>query len=107
MKIGTLCIKLAGRDAGKMCVVVEPGKEKQFVVVDGNTRRKKCNVKHLEPFGKELKINAGASHEEVVKAMEAAGVAMIKRKKSTKTKEKTSKPVKKRKVKKKDGPAKK
>lgn len=40
LEVGRVCVKTAGRDATKLCVVVEEIDE-TFVLVDGNTRRKK------------------------------------------------------------------
>ena len=66
--IGTVCMKIAGRDAGKTCVVVEEAKN-GIVVIEGATRRRKCNVKHLEPLGRSIEMKTGASHEQVMKAL--------------------------------------
>ena len=52
---GTVCMKTAGRDAGQLCVVVEKV-DAHFVKIDGNTRARKVNVKHLEPTGKRVDI---------------------------------------------------
>ena len=46
--VGRVCVKIAGRDAGRKCVVVQQVND-HYVVVDGNTRRKKVNINHLEP----------------------------------------------------------
>lgn len=73
MEIGQLCIKIAGRDAGKKCVVVEI-LDNNFVLIDGETRRRKCNLSHLEPLEQSVKIKKGASHEEVSKVLEALGI---------------------------------
>ena len=54
-EIGRVCVKIAGRDAGRKCVVVEAVDDK-FVTVDGNVRRKKVNIKHLEPLADVLEI---------------------------------------------------
>ena len=48
-EVGRLCVKLAGRDSGKKCVVVEKV-DQQYVLVDGATRRKKVNIRHFEPL---------------------------------------------------------
>lgn len=66
--IGRVCVKLAGRDAGKKGVVIENIKENK-VLVDGEVRRRYCNIKHLYPLDKIVKISSRASHEEVVKAL--------------------------------------
>lgn len=55
---GRLCMKIAGRDAGRTCVVVEPI-DNTFVLVDGDVRRKKVNVKHLEPLPEMISIAKG------------------------------------------------
>lgn len=65
IEVGRLCVKIAGRDAGLKCVVVEV-LDKTFVMIDGQTRRRKCNMLHLEPLDQVIKIKAKASHDEVV-----------------------------------------
>jgi large subunit ribosomal protein L14e len=71
--VGRVCVKLAGRDAGKRCVIVDV-KENHMVLVDGETRRRLCNVKHLEPLAEKLDIAKGASHADVAAAFKALGV---------------------------------
>lgn len=73
VKIGQLCAKLAGRDAGEACLIIKQ-LDGNFVMVDGNVRRKKCNLAHLEFLPKAAEIKADASHEEVIAAMEKLGV---------------------------------
>ena len=102
MKIGQLCIKIAGRDGGNYAVIVD-NVDDTFVLVDGNVRRKKCNTAHLEPLDKVLKIKKNASTSEVQKALESEGIKIVKKgekrtpkerpRKVRKTKKKT--PVKK------------
>lgn len=70
--IGRLCLKIAGRDAGKKCVVTEQ-LDNTFVMVDGQTRRRKVNVKHLEPLESVLEIKENASPEEVKAAFKELG----------------------------------
>jgi large subunit ribosomal protein L14e len=74
MEIGRLCVKIAGRDAGKRCVVVDVLADGQ-VMIDGETRRRKCNILHLEPTREVLKLKKGASHAEVAAAFKAKGIA--------------------------------
>ncbi len=66
--IGRVCIKLAGRDAGKYCVIVAD-EGNGYVTIDGQTRRRKCNVHHLEPTSKTVAIASGADHKAVVAAL--------------------------------------
>ena len=67
-EVGSVCMKLAGRDAGKRCVIVDVV-DKYTVVIDGETRRRKCNLKHLEPLGQKVDVSKGASTQEVQKAL--------------------------------------
>jgi large subunit ribosomal protein L14e len=83
-EIGRLCVKIAGRDARLKCVIIDilDGK---FVLIDGQTRRKRCNINHLDPTTKVLKIKKGASHEDILEALKKEGIEVVERK--TKTKE--------------------
>ncbi len=72
-EIGRICVKLAGRDAGGESVIVDVLDDK-FVMIDGNVRRKKCNIIHLEPTSKKIDIKKGASHSEVKTAFEKIGL---------------------------------
>lgn len=76
--VGRVCVKIAGRDAGKKCVIVQKLDDK-YVLVDGQTRRRKCNVAHVEPTKEVLNIKASADHDAVVKAFEDAGVSINKK----------------------------
>ena len=73
IELGRLCVKTAGRDAGKEALIVEV-LDKNFVLIDGNTRRRKTNVDHLELLPKKAELKKGASHEEVQKALKSLGV---------------------------------
>ena len=93
MEIGRLVMKTAGRDAGKKALIVDILDDK-YILIDGETRRRKCNIMHLEPLKDVLKINKGASHEEVKKELEKIGIVA----RESKPKPKTQKPQKKRKT---------
>ncbi len=73
LDVGRLCIKTAGREAGQKCVVVDAIDE-NFVTVDGNVRRKRCNILHLEPLKETLEIKKGASREDVIEEFRKAGI---------------------------------
>ena len=94
-EIGRLCKKLAGRDANQYCVIVDKV-DKNNAIIDGNTRRKKCNLSHLEPVNRLLKIKSKATTAEVKEAMKKEGI-VIPEKKEKKPKEKkvAAKPKKK------------
>ncbi len=65
MKIGQLAVKIAGKDAGKTVVVVD-SIDDNFVMIDGDVKRKKCNILHLEPLEKEIDIKKNSPHSEIV-----------------------------------------
>jgi large subunit ribosomal protein L14e len=67
-KIGTVCMKIAGRDAGNLCVIIGEPKDGR-VLVDGGVRRKAYSMRHLEPTDKSVSVKANASHEEVMRAL--------------------------------------
>ncbi len=76
--VGRMAVKIAGRDAGRTCVVVEV--QGNLVVIDGNVRRRTVNVKHLEPLAQMIDLKAKASHEDVKKAFEAMGLPVWEKK---------------------------
>jgi len=92
LKIGRLCMKIAGRDSRNKCVIVDVVDD-TYVLIDGQVRRKKCNIKHLEPLNQVLEIKKGAAHEEVVQAFKKLNIEIRERK----SKEKTERPRKQRK----------
>jgi large subunit ribosomal protein L14e len=68
--IGRVCVKLAGRDAGMKAVIIDI-LDDRFVLIDGETRRKKCNILHLEPQAKVVQIEKNATHEQIAEAFKA------------------------------------
>ena len=96
---GRVVMKIAGRDSGKTAVIVDKIDD-NYVLIDGETRRKKCNISHLEPTEKTLKISANASTEEVIKAFKEIGINInpkVKKEKKEIKEEKPKKEIKKNK----------
>lgn len=87
-EVGRLCVKLAGRDSNKKCVVVEKI-DNNHVIIDGETRRRKCNVKHLEPLDKIIKLGAKSSRADIIKIFSDMGIEL----KDTKAKKATQRPL--------------
>ncbi len=78
LEIGTVCMKVAGREAGKYCVVLKKP-EKSFVIITGprlltGVKRRKCNIEHLEPTEFKLEIKEEEGDTEVISAYEKAGL---------------------------------
>jgi large subunit ribosomal protein L14e len=83
LEIGRVCLKIAGREAGKYAVVVKAaGKAKDaksFVFVTGprlltGVKRRKCNIDHLKATEYKLEISEDAQDEQVITAYEKAGL---------------------------------
>jgi large subunit ribosomal protein L14e len=78
IEVGRLCVKVYGREAGRKCVIVDIIDE-NFVLITGpksltGVRRRRANIDHIEPLDKKVEISKGASDEEVLKAIEKAGL---------------------------------
>jgi len=100
IKIGNVCVKTAGREAGKFCVILDIDEKTGFCVVDGFVKKRKCNIKHLEILPVVVSASKSSSTEAVKKALTEAGFAgKEKEKKKARKAEKTSKPKKTRKTK--------
>ncbi|NQV08609.1 50S ribosomal protein L14e [Candidatus Woesearchaeota archaeon] len=89
IEVGRLCVKLAGRDSRSKCVILDII-DNNYVLIDGQTRRKKCNIKHLEPLDKVIKIKKKAPHANVVKEFKKLKIE-VKEKTSKKQNEKPKK----------------
>lgn len=75
LEIGRVCIKTSGRDAMQYGVIVEKIDE-NFVVLDGQVRRRKVNIQHIEPLMKTVDIKAKADTKTVIKALEGVGIVV-------------------------------
>jgi len=91
--IGRVCMKIVGRDAGKKCVVIDVV-DQHFVIIDGQTRRRRCNIKHLEPLAQVVKVTKNAPAPEVARALNEIGILVEEKKPKAKAaKAKVEKPV--------------
>lgn len=71
-------MKVAGREAGKYCVVLKKVDD-TFVLVTGpkvltGIKRRRCNIEHLEPTPYLVKIEAEASEKDVIDAYDKIGL---------------------------------
>ncbi len=95
-EIGRICLKVAGREAGKLCCIVDVI-DKNYVIIDGNVKRRKCNINHLEPLPQKIEIKKGVDTTTIIKEMSVLNLK-VKEKKPKKI-EHAEKPMKKRKTK--------
>ena len=77
IEVGRVCVKVAGRETGKKCVIVEV-MDKSFVLVTGpkkvtGVKRRRVNINHVALLEEKIQVKRGASDEEVVQMLEAAG----------------------------------
>lgn len=77
-EIGRIAVKVAGREASRKCVIVGVV-DKNFVMITGpksltGVRRRKANIAHLAFTPFKIEIPENASDEEVLKALEKAGL---------------------------------
>ena len=78
VEIGRICVKIAGREASRRCVIVDVI-DKNFVLVTGpmtvsGVRRRRTNINHIEPTPSKIKIKKGAGDDEVSEALKKAGL---------------------------------
>ena len=77
IEVGRVCVKLSGREAGKICVVTKKI-DKTFVEVTGprnltGVKRRRCNIMHLEPLPKILNIKKDSNRESILNELKKAG----------------------------------
>jgi len=73
IEVGRVCIKIKGRERGRHCVVLEI-LDKNFVLIDGEVKRRRCNVLHLRPLPVKLDVSKESSKEEILKKLKDSGI---------------------------------
>ncbi len=74
---GRICVKTAGREAGRKCVIVDLI-DQNVVLVTGpkelnGVKRRRASIRHIEPTSDNIDIDRNATDEAVLQALEAAG----------------------------------
>jgi large subunit ribosomal protein L14e len=77
IEVGRICVKLAGRETGKKCVIIDV-MDRSFVLITGpkkvtGVKRRRVNINHAKPLQDKIEIPRGASDEEVNTILETAG----------------------------------
>lgn len=78
IEVGRVCVKLAGRDAGKYCVITDII-DNSLVEITGpkkisGIKRRKCNIAHIEATADKIEIKEKAADEIIEKALEKANL---------------------------------
>ena len=99
-ELGRVCLKVAGREAGRYAVIVDTVDE-NFVIVSGpktitGVKRRKCNVDHLEPTENKFEIEQNVDDDLLETQWKSSGLIEkleikipVKRTKEKKAEEKT------------------
>ena len=77
IEVGRVCVKVAGRESGRKCVIVDV-MDKSYVVVTGpkkvtGVKRRRVNINHVAPTEDTIQIKRGASDDEVTQMIKADG----------------------------------
>jgi large subunit ribosomal protein L14e len=77
IEVGRVCVKVAGRESGRKCVIVDV-MDKSFILVTGpkkvtGVKRRRVNINHVAPLEDIVQVKRGASDEEVTNMLEASG----------------------------------
>lgn len=95
VEAGRLCIKTSGREAGRYCVIIDK-KDSNFVVIDGQVKRRKCNISHLIVLEQKIDVKKDASTADIIKKLKAINIEVkLKKVKKQIKKEEAKKPAKK------------
>ena len=75
IEVGRVCVKVAGRESGRKCVIVDV-MDKSFVLVTGpkkvtGVKRRRVNINHVAPTAETIQIKRGASDEEITQMISA------------------------------------
>ncbi len=78
LDIGRICLKNAGREAGRYCVIINKINE-NFVMITGpkqltKVKRRRCNIVHLKPLEEKIKIKPDATDAEILKECAKTGI---------------------------------
>ncbi|MCW4039243.1 MAG: 50S ribosomal protein L14e [Candidatus Bathyarchaeota archaeon] len=69
IQIGRVCLKTQGREKGRRCIIADII-DKNFLLITGppkisGVKRRRVNVKHIQPLEHVIDINRGMSDEEI------------------------------------------
>jgi large subunit ribosomal protein L14e len=77
IEIGRICVKTAGREVGRKCVIVDIIDQNNVLITGpkelNGVKRRRVSIKHVEPTAELIKIERKATDEATLRALEAAG----------------------------------
>ena len=60
IEVGRVCVKIAGREAGEKCAIIEIIDENYVEVLGGSVKNRRCNINHLEPTEDTIDVSGDA-----------------------------------------------
>ena len=60
IEVGRVCVKIAGREAGEKCAIVEIIDENYVEVIGEAVKNRRCNISHLEPTAETIDVSGDA-----------------------------------------------
>jgi large subunit ribosomal protein L14e len=81
IEVGRICVKLAGREAGRKCVIVDIV-DRNFVLVTGprkvnGVKRRRVNTNHIEVTERKVDVKRGEDDEGLIKVLDEATLAYL------------------------------
>jgi len=73
IEVGRICVKIRGREPGMKCVIVDIVDD-NYVLITGpkevsGIKRRRVNIRHIEPLDKKITIQKGASDQEIMEIL--------------------------------------
>ena len=60
IEVGRVCVKIAGREAGEKCAILEIIDENYVEVLGASVKNRRCNINHLEPTEDTIDVSGDA-----------------------------------------------
>ena len=81
IEVGRICVKLAGREAGRKCVIIDIV-DRNFVLVTGpkkvnGVKRRRVNINHIEATERKVDVKRGEDDEGLIKVLDEAMLAYL------------------------------
>jgi len=77
IEIGRICVKIAGRELGRKCVIVDIIDQNNVLLTGpkelNGVKRRRASIRHIEPTTEHIDIEREAGDEAVLQALKAAG----------------------------------
>ncbi len=78
---GRVIVKIAGKEKGKVGVIIKKIDD-NFVIINGEMKERKCNIRHLEPLP--YKISNYTSKESIIEELKKLNLIKEKKKREKK-----------------------